>query len=141
MTDAKFEKVTRSEKPLYGPEKLVLCGFPAGAQVKFETVLNMAGMQDVPVVWAGEQQTESLLADLFALPAESGKGVSSTLPRAIIVAGITEKMLHSLMAVCRKSGMKQTLWATLTPTSETWKLKTLLTELSGERRALNKNLK
>jgi len=138
MTDAKFEKMTRSDKALYGPEKLVLCGFPAGAHAKFETVLKMAGMQDTPVVWAGERQADRLLADLFALPDDSGRGASSTLPRAVIVAGITENMLHSLMAVCRKSGMKQALWATLTPASETWTLKALLKELSSERRALNK---
>ena len=138
MTDAKFEKVTLSDQSLYGPEKLVVCGFPAAAHPKFETVLEMAGLQNTPVVWAADHQVDSTLSDLYNLPPGSGRGVSSTLPRAIIVSGITEKQLHALMGVCRQTGMKQALWATLTPTSETWTLKNLLAELSAERQALRK---
>ena len=40
------------------------------------------------------------------------------------------------MAVCRNAGMRQALWATLTPMSETWMLKDLLAELSAEKEAL-----
>jgi hypothetical protein len=75
---------------------------------------------------------------LAALPNGTGKGESSVLPRAIIVAGITERQLQTLMAVCRKTGMQQALWATLTPTSETWPLRDLLPELAAERKALQK---
>ena len=138
MAEAKFEKVTTSDKPLYGPSKLLLCGFPAGAQSKFETVLDMAGLKAVPTVWITNGQKELSLSALFDLPKGSGKGVSSSLPRAIIVGGIAEKELIRLMTVCRKVGMQQALWATLTPTSEKWTLEALLAELTAERRALKK---
>ena len=138
MADASFEKVTISDKPLYGPEKLILCGFPAAVQPKFEAVLGMAGLQKVPLVWAQDNQLETRLSELAALPSGAGSGESSTLPRAIIVAGITERQLQTLMAVCRKTGMQQALWATLTPTSETWLLNDLLAELAAEREALRK---
>jgi hypothetical protein len=42
------------------------------------------------------------------------------------------------MTVCRKTGMKKALWATLTPTSENLTLAELLEELSAERQALQK---
>jgi len=138
MTDATFEKITLSDKPLYGPEKLIVCGFSANSQPKFEAVINMAGLAQVPLVWALESQAGTRLSELAGLPSGSGKGASSSLPRAIIVAGISERQLQTLMAVCRKTGMKQALWATLTPTSETWLLKDLLAELSAERKALQK---
>ena len=138
MADATFEKVTISDKPLYGPEKLILCGFSAAVQPKFEAVLGMAGLQKVPLVWAQDKQLETRLSELAVLPSGAGRGESSTLPRAIIVAGITERQLQTLMAVCRKTGMQQALWATLTPTSETWLLKDLLAELAAEREALQK---
>jgi hypothetical protein len=137
MTDATFEKVTLSDKPLYGPEKLIVCGFSADTQPKFEMVLDMAGLKQVPLVWALEHQADTRLFELAALPPGAGRGESSTLPRAIIVAGITERQLQTLMAVCRKTGMKQALWATLTPTSEAWLLKDLLAELTAERKALH----
>jgi len=138
MADATFEKVTISDKPLYGPEKLILCGFSAAVQPKFEAVLGMAGLQKVPLVWAQDKQLETRLSELAVLPSGAGRGESSTLPRAIIVAGITERQLQTLMAVCRKTGMQQALWATLTPTSETWLLNDLLAELAAEREALQK---
>jgi hypothetical protein len=55
-----------------------------------------------------------------------GGGTASDLPRAVIVAGISEKELHLLMSGCRKAQMQQALWATLTPTSTDWALKDLL---------------
>ena len=138
MTDATFEKITFSDKPLYGPQKLIVCGFSADVQPKFEAVLAMAGLQQVPLVWALDSQADTRLSELAALPNSAGRGESSTLPRAIIVAGISERQLQTLMAVCRQTGMKQALWATLTPNSETWLLKDLLKELAAERNALKK---
>jgi hypothetical protein len=32
MNDGTFEKVQRSDTPMYGPKKLLLCGFPAEAR-------------------------------------------------------------------------------------------------------------
>lgn len=138
MADATFEKVTISDNPLYGPEKLILCGFSAAVQPKFAAVLGMAGLQKIPLVWAQDNQLETSLSEIAALPSGAGRDESSTLPRAIIVAGITEQQLQTLMAVCRKTGMQQALWATLTPTSETWLLIDLLAELAAEREALRK---
>jgi hypothetical protein len=42
------------------------------------------------------------------------------------------------MAGCRESGMQQPLWATLTPTSESWPIQNLLKELAAEHRAMQK---
>ena len=52
------------------------------------------------------------------------------------MAGISENELHRLMTVCKKAGMRNALWAALTPTSETWTLAALLAELSAERRQM-----
>jgi hypothetical protein len=136
MTDAKFEKLTRSSKPLYGPRKLLLFGFPAAAQSKFAAVLELAGIADVPVVWVSSEQAETTIAHLLNLAAGTGAGVASRLPRAVLAAGITEVELHRLMTVCRKTGMHPALWAALTPTSEQWPARRLLEELSAERAAM-----
>lgn len=137
MTDGTFEKVQRSDTPMYGPEKLLLCGFPAEAQSKFAAVLEMAGFEKISIVWANRDNAGQTLSTLLQLPDGTGSGQDSTLSRAVIVSGITENQLHSLMDVCRKSGMKQALWAALTPTSETWTLDGLLEELNKERKALS----
>jgi hypothetical protein len=121
---------------MYGPRKLLLCGFPAGAQSKFARVLEMAGLEQTPLVWANQENTGQTLSTLLDLPDGTGSDRDSTLARAVVVSGITENQLHSLMNVCRKSGMQQALWAALTPTSETWTLECLLDELNKERKAL-----
>lgn len=136
MTGGTFEKVQRSDTCMYGPAKLLLCGFSAPAQPKFKAVLKMAGLDAIPVVWVGDDNQHRTLAALLALPDGSGTGIESTLPRAIIVSGITENQLHALMTTCRQAGMQQALWAALTPTSETWPLAQLLAELQAERKAL-----
>lgn len=136
-----FQKVSDSDKRLYGPRKLVLCGFEPGVQAKFGTLLEMLGFKDLPRVWAGSAQSDIAIGQLMALEDGSGKGQSSGLPRAVIMAGITEQELHQLMGGARKAGMRDALWATLTPVSETWKLKSLLAELAAERQAMQQKTK
>jgi len=133
-----FEKVIASDKSMYGPRKLLLCGFPADVQPKFKTLLEMIGLADLPGIWLALEQAELRLTDLLNLADGTGEGVSSLLPRAIIVSGITEKELHTLMNACRQTGMKAALWAAVTPTSETWTLEQLVTELEAERTAMKK---
>jgi hypothetical protein len=136
MTDASFEKIGRSDKCLYGPRKLLLCGFPIDAQSKFKMLLDMLGLKNIPLVWTGEQDSETRLAELMQRADGSGEGIASGLPRAIILAGVAENELHQLMSGCRQAGMQKSLWATLTPTSEGWTLGALLTELAAENRAM-----
>jgi len=138
MVDATFEKVTTSDKPLFGPRKLLLRGFPSVAQPKFVTVLEMAGLREVPKIRVSDDQRDMALSALLQLPDNSGESVSSNLPRAIVVAGISQNELISLMTVCKKAGMMNALWATLTPTSENWTIQQLLAELAAERKAMTK---
>ena len=138
MPPNQFEKISSSSNRLYGSPKILLCGFSASAQPKLITVLEAGGLTDVPTVWATSKQSELLLGQLMQLSGSSGWGVDSDLPRAIIVAGITEHELLNLMALCRQAGMRQALWATLTPASERWTLNKLLDELNAERVALSR---
>jgi hypothetical protein len=138
MPPAGFEKISHSNVTLYGPRKLLLCGFPAGAQSKFATLLGMIGLRHIDLVWASTDHSNQSMADLIREPDGYGEGVSSSLPRAVIASGITEKELHLLMSGCRKARMQNALWATLTPTSETWTLGALLAELSAEHQAMSR---
>jgi hypothetical protein len=136
MTNDGFQKVDQSDSLLYGPRKLLLCGFPAHAQSKFMTLLKMIGLSEMPVVWVTEDQADIHVAELVQLEDGAGTGSSSDLPRAIVISGISQMEMHLLMSGCRKSGMQQPLWATLTPTSETWPIRVLLKELAAEHAAM-----
>ena len=136
MTDAKFEKVSRTDQSLYGPRKLLLCGFSQSVQPNFNKLLELIGLSEIPKVWVTEHQADIQVGELVKLRDNTGFGVSSELPRAIIMAGITQNEMHGLMTGCRQSKMKQTLWATLTPTSETWTIQSLLNELAAEHKAM-----
>ncbi len=141
MTTSTFEKVSKTTKVLYGPRKLLLCGFAPDAQAKFAVVLELAGIKNVGLIWANEADGFTPLKELFARLPGTGKDIATALPRAIIMAGVTEKELHELMLVCKKAGMQQALWATLTPTSETWPLSKLIQELIREREQMQRCLK
>ena len=136
MTDAKFEKLSHAGKPLYGSRKLLLCGFSQNVQPKFLKLLELIELCDIPKVWVTDDQAAKRICELMELEDGTGWGVSSELPRAVIMAGITQSELHRLMSACRQSTMKPTLWATLTPTSETWTIQNLLIELAAEHRAM-----
>ena len=138
MTDAPFKKVSPSEKSLYGPRKLLLCGFSEKVQHNFAKLLALIELSDIPKVWVADDQAGILVGELMTLEDGSGFGQPSNLPRAIIMAGITQNEMHQLMSGCRQAEMKPPLWATLTPISETWKLEDLLKELAAERAAMAK---
>jgi hypothetical protein len=130
---ATFTKVSRTEDRLYGPRKLLICGFPLAGRSGFLDIMKSAEIENVPTVWVESGQADFLLKDLFALPDQSGLKKESELFRAVIMGGITQKELHQLMGTCRNNGMPPVLWAVLTPISETWTLKMLLEELESER--------
>ena len=136
MTDGTFERVTDSDKALYGPPKVVFCGFPAKAHPALNALMEMADLGAVPVIYAGTAHGTETLGGLFELPGGSGEGIDSDLPRAVIVGGISEKALQQLMGAARASRMQPPLWAVLTPVSESWTLVDLLRELAAEREAL-----
>ena len=110
MAEAKFEKLTNPAALLYGPPKLLICGFPKSAQSKFISLLGSAGLAGIPLVWATKAHSAEVLSELLKLPDSTGLGESSDLPRAVIVSGIQEKQLHSLMALCRKIKMQPAMW-------------------------------
>ena len=138
MTDAKFEKVSPSDTRLYGPRMLLLCGFSQSVQPNFNKLLELIGLSQIPKVWVTDDQADIRVGELATLPDNTGFGISSELPRAIIMAGITQSEMHGLMSGCRKSRMKETLWATLTPTSETWTIQSLLKELAAEHEVMQR---
>lgn len=131
-----FEKVTASGKKLYGPRKLLLCGFDSEAQLKFQQVIESAGLGSVPMVWVGTGQEGVRLFDLLEQPHGTGAGSPSALARAIIVCGIAEAELIGFMNICKQSGMRAPLWAVLTPVSEKWSIGQLIAELEREREKL-----
>jgi len=135
---ASFSRVSRSAQPLYGPRRLLICGFNPEGQAAIDNVITAATLQDLPLIYAASEDLEISLADLLARQDKAGRGQPSRMPAAIIMAGITENELHQLISSYRKASMPEPMWATLTPTSENWTLRHLLKELSAERAALAK---
>ncbi|MDP2848172.1 MAG: DUF3783 domain-containing protein [Humidesulfovibrio sp.] len=94
-------------------------------------------LTDLPALFATGDDMDRTLSELLSLAPPHGRGQDSPLPRAIILAGITEKELSTFMAAWKHLGLPRQNWATLTPTSETWSLIDLLTELDLERIAMS----
>ena len=136
MSEGGFEKVSPSDKPMYGPRKLLICGFSADIQPHVVKLMEILKLSEIPRIWVTEEHAGSLISEVLALEDDTGLGVSSDLPRTIIMCGLTQKELHLLMSGSRQAGMKPPLWATLTPTSETWALRDLLKELVAEHQAM-----
>lgn len=132
--EATFSRVSRNSQTLYGPRKLLICGYTSEGLVSLDEVFA-AALPDISLVYASSADLEVSLQTLFARPDQTGRDAVSRMPAAIIMAGITENELHQLIACYREGGLPSPLWATLTPISEKWTLRQLLQELMAERAA------
>lgn len=139
MTDSKdtFTKVEKSsQKPMYGPRGLLVCGMDDAMRRSFQEGIDALGFSDLPVVFVGRVHLDDEVGDLLNRanipPAQS----PADAPLAIVMSGMTEKELHTLVGAYRQSPMPRPLWASLTPTSEHWPLGRLLSELAAERAAI-----
>lgn len=131
-----MKKVGTSALPLYGPRATLICGFSSTEQKAVMKLIGDMGITDLPVIFATLADGTATLSDLLARPDQTGKESVSSLPRAIVLSGITEEELHRILSTYRASGLPRPLWATLTPASESWRLSALLSELEAERRAM-----
>ena len=133
-----FQKVEPTDRRMYGPRKLLVCGYPQSEQPSFLELLEGCGLAALPVVFVTEADAQSTLQSLLRQPDRSGWERDSGLPRAVIMSGLSERELHALMGGYRQRGLPTQLWATLTPTSEGWTMQSLLDELDAERRAFQR---
>ncbi|WP_373498473.1 DUF3783 domain-containing protein [Desulfococcus sp.] len=135
MSDGDFQAVGTSDERMFGPRKIIVCGFSAEEQDTFGKMAAAVGMADMPLVFAGEGEADDALGEIVDLPQGTGLGRASVLERAVILSGLTERELHAVMAGYRGMELPRTLWATLTESSVTWPLSELLKELAAERAA------
>lgn len=136
MSEASFSRVEKTENRLYGPRKLLVCGYPAAEQAAVGAILTAMKVEDLPVVFASVDHLEWSVQAVLDLPGGTGRGQDSSTRRAVVMSGVTEKELHMLMAGYRSLELPAQLWATVTPVSESWLLKDLLEELAAEREAM-----
>ena len=138
VDSSNFSQVSRTSQVLFGPRKLLVCGFTPEGQTQLGDVIAVSKISDLAVIYAASADLELVLADIMARPKNAGRNEISRMPAAIIMAGITENELHQLISSYRRAGLPNPLWATLTPISESWTLRQLLKDLSAEREALAK---
>ena len=131
-----FTKIERSEKRMYGPKGLVVCGYSAEEQNDFVTLIDKVGLSETRVIFATTDDLTRNVGDIFSSEKRDGVPSDSSMPRATLMSGLTQNELHSLMAAYRDSGFARQIWATLTPISEKWPLENLLNELQAEDKAM-----
>ncbi len=136
MSKGGFQKVGQSEKVIYGPRKLLLCGYNSSDREKFRELMETDELATIPVVFADQDSLQLTLKELFQKDTQTNPQKGSKMYRAVIMAGISEQELHTIINRYRSSGMPAQFWATLTPISENWQLKDLLEELKKENAAL-----
>lgn len=138
MTDNSFQKVGNSEQRLYGPRKILLCGYSQEDRLRFHDMLRDSGLSDIELLVADDTTLNQTVRALFEQPISRAPQKGPAMPRAAIMGGITEKELHTVLNAYRQTGLPGQFWATLTPVSENWRLGDLLSELQKENEALRK---
>ncbi len=134
-----FNRIGKSGKRMYGPRGLLVCGYTEEERMTFLDFISALNMEDIPIIFAGNKDIGNTLSELLNLIHKAGITGPSDLPRAVIMSGLSQNELHKLMRAYREAGFMSQIWATLTPTSETWTLKSLLIQLLAEARAMQKS--
>ena len=141
MSRGKFEKVEKSKKRMYGKRGLLVCGSPPSEQSALLSLFEQISLGDLPVVFSRTGDLDRTVKDVMNSADRSGMGEDSPMKRAIIMSGLTQKELHTVMTAHRAFGMPSRLWAALTPVSENWNLHALLNELEAESKVMEKKRK
>jgi hypothetical protein len=136
MNEGTFEKMERSEKRMYGPRGIVICGYPPAEHAPLAQALEQIGFGDRPFIFVTDGDSGKTLGEVLTLGDRWGMGQSSQMARAMIMSGFTQQEVHTIMSAYRKVGLPNQLWATLTPVSETWPIEKLLGELAAEAEAM-----
>lgn len=131
-----FRPIGDSEQRMFGNTALIVSGFPADEQKQLRDLMDSWGLADIPMIYLAESSLELTLDELTALPAETNAGETPKLPRALIMSGLQERQLNTLMGGYRQSGLERPMWASVTPNSSKWTIKYLLIELIKEREAM-----
>lgn len=138
MTENTFSRVEQTDRRLYGPRKLLVCGYGASEQPSLRTLVAALHLDDLPLVFATADHLRWSLKHVLSLEGDTGRGEDSLMRRAVVMSGISENELHRIMGGYRSLGLPPQLWATLTPVSESWLLEDLLEELAAERQAVER---
>ncbi len=138
MSKGTFQKIEKTEDRMYGPWKLIACGYKADEQQIFLNFLKKLGFEDLPVIFVFDEQKNFTLEELLRQPHETGLGTDSSLTRAVILSGFSQEGIHRILSGYRSYGFPKQLWATLTPISIKWTISALLNELEKEARAFEK---
>ena len=138
MSTDSLKKAGRSERKMYGPRKILVCGYSASEQSTLLYLLEENGFSDLPVVFVSNSDRGKTLKELVESPHNSGLGEDSEMNRAVIMSGLAQKELYKLIAVYRLSELPSQFWASVTPVSEMWSVARLLSELAAETEATKK---
>jgi hypothetical protein len=130
-----FRPVGDSERRFHGRPALLAAGFSVAEQQPLRD-LRDAAAPGVSLVFVTAADTDATPQDLADLPDGNGAGKSSSLRRAVVLSGLTERLLHKVMTTYRASGLPRPLWAAVTRVSANWRIGDLLDELGRERDAL-----
>jgi hypothetical protein len=125
-----------SSQRLYGPRALLVCGYTTQEQNQFLDLIKRMELERTAVIFADQESMKWPLHEIFGQKHCHKLGSTSAIPRAIIISGVTENELFSIMRSWKTLALPSQLWATLTPHSESWLLEDLLIELNNERKAM-----
>lgn len=126
-----FKKISKKNSKMYGKYKVLVCGFNKIEKNEFIKLIKTFKVKP-PIVFVGSNDTELKIVDLLLKNDGYGFEETSEMPKAVIMSGFYESQLHELLRLYKETNLERPLWASVTPISENWKLKDLLSELQSE---------
>ena len=87
MNEGTFEKMGRSERRLYGPQGVLVCGYPPDEHAPFAEAMESIGFGGKPFIFVTDEDGGKTVGEVLALGNRWGIGKVSHLARAVIMSG------------------------------------------------------
>jgi hypothetical protein len=131
-----FEALDKDQKPGHGDPAILVCGCPPSVRPGLQEFATQAGFGDIPLRFAGTDDLEKTVAEVFGQPAGDPIG-ESRMPPAIIFSGLIAPRISQFIDVYKAANFPPVLWGGRVPPTDAWTLRQLLKTYQAEYLAMS----
>jgi hypothetical protein len=131
-----FEALDQDKKPGHGNTAILVCGCPPAVRPELVGFATQNGFGDIPLLFAGTDDLEKTITDVFARAA-GDHPEESRMPPAIIFSGLQAKQISRFIDSYKGTRFPPVLWGGRVPPTDSWTLRQLLKTYQAEYLAMS----
>lgn len=137
MTEGKFTKLENGDDAGFGPESILVCGFPEQASPSLGSLLKSICAEQHRVQLCSKAMLAQNLGQALLTEDPDEPAAPDQLPRVMILSGLSNRQIHDFVDRFSSTGLPRPIFASTTPTNLDMPLRTLLLALLKEHQVMS----